>query len=404
MVKKKYRLNERQGMTFDNKQPERFMSQVDVSTKFSEKVSEIEVLATGKWEHPYYGTIEITEDDVDNFIQNFDDKTRKVDIAVDQEHKPSEGAAGWFKSLKKVVQDGKSILKASIEWTGLGKQLLKDGVFKYFSPEFETDYEDQETHDKFPNVLLGGALTNRPYFKSLAPVQLSENLFAGYKPVFTYTQSSKKGGSEMKFTLKELKAKLEADAKFTLPDDADEGQKKRFDEAKAEVAKDVEDKDNAEDEAAQKKAAEKVEADKASESVKGSEQFISKADHAKQMNELKSQMGIVQKQLRFKEVAEQVSSFLFSESNPKGVLLIKNKDKASKILMSAKPEVAKLFTEFLAELAPISAKLFKEEGGDGAGADDKAEALIDEKVKGGMTYSEAVKAVGAFDPDLLAIN
>jgi len=368
----------------------KLIPQIELNEKtFSsrDKTSEIEILHSGEWEHPQYGTIVITEEDIDRFINSFDDKVRKVDIAVDQEHMPEKGAAGWFRSMKKVFEDGKAKLKATVEWTKLGTQLIKDGIFKYFSPEFEFQYEDLETHEIFDNVLLGGALTNRPYFKSLAPVALSENMFAGF------TGNLIVKGGENRMTKDELKAKLAEDPAFVLPEDASEDEKKAYEELKAEPAKDAEDTEKEGDEEEEKE-------------VKGSENFISRAEHLKQMNEIKSQLGIVEKRLRFKEVQEQVSGFVFSESNPDGVLLPKNKEKAADILMAASPKVSQLFSEFLKELPKVSAKLFKEEGGEGVSVNDGKQSKIDSAVaevlnnNKNMKYSEALKVVSRQSPDL----
>jgi phage I-like protein len=359
--------------------------------------SEIEILHAGEWEHPQYGIIRITDDDIDKFIASFNDKVRKVDIAVDQEHMPEKGAAGWFKSLKKVVENGKTKLKASVEWTKLGTQLITDGIFKYFSPEFDFQYEDLETHEMFDNVLLGGALTNRPYFKSLAPVALSENMYAGF------TSKFKEKGGEDTMTKEELKAKLVEDPEFALADDASEEEKKAFEEAKAEIAKEAENEDDAGDEDEDEEGGDEEE-DEEDESVKGSEKFISKADHVKEMNELKSRLGVAEKKLRFKEVQEQVDSFVFSESNPDGVILPKNKEAAVKVLMASNEKVAKLFSEFLASLPKVSAKLFKEEGGDEGQANDnqsKIDAEVEKVMKANsMRYSEALKVVTREKPEL----
>ena len=376
--------------------------QISLSEKtFKQKTTEIEVLHAGEWEHPQYGNVKISEEDIDKFIASFENKVRKVDIAVDQEHMPEKGAAGWYKDLRKVSDNGQSKLMAKIEWTPLGQQMIKDGIFKYFSPEFDFDYEDLETHDHFENVLIGGALTNRPYFKSLAPVALSENMYAG----FTSIKSNEKGG-EKGMTKKELKAKLVEDSKFELAEDASDKEKKLFQEVKAELTKEAEDKEEkerikAEEEA---KAKEEEEKKRAEEALKGSEKFISKADHTKQMNEMKSKMGIVEKKLRFKEVQAEVGGYVFSESNPKGVLLAKNKKAAVELLMAATPKVAKLFSEFLAELAPVSSKLFEEQGGAEGEADKKStieqEALKMVEDKKAKTYGEAIKMLQKEKPDL----
>ena len=372
----------------------------------NKSTSEIEVLHAGKWEHPQYGIIQISDADIDRFISSFNDKVRTVEIAVDQEHMPEKGAAGWFKTLNKYYEDGKTKLKASVEWTKLGKELIKDGIFKYFSPEFDFDYEDLETHEQFDNVLLGGALTNRPYFKSLAPVMLSENMYAGF------TNLKKIKGGEKRMNKEELKAKLVEDAKFSLPEDASDEDKKLFGEVKSEITKETEEKE--EKERAEVEAAEKTEKEKAElekkrkeeedKKKKLSERFISRADHTKELNEVKSAMGIVEKKLRFKEVTEQVKGYIFSESNPNGVLLAKNEKGAVDLIMALNSKTADLFTEFVKGLPKVSAKLFKEEGGEGVAVKDKEEkreAVITKKMKESkMTYSEALKVVSAENPEL----
>ena len=375
--------------------------QIDLGGQtFKEKATEIEVLQSGEWEHPQYGIIRITEDDIDKFVQSFDDGVRKVDIAIDQEHMPEKGAAGWYKSLRKVVEDGKAKLTASVEWTALGKQLLNDGVFKYFSPEFEFDYEDMETHEAFDNVLIGGALTNRPYFKSLAPVMLSENMYARFSDL-----ELSEGGEKEAMTKDELKAQLAEDSEFVLPEDATDEDKAAFEEASTELAEEAENKEEGGEETEEVEEVETEEKEEKDEAVKASENFISKAEHSKQMNELKSKMGVVEKKLRFKEVTTAVQGYVFSESNPDGVLLPKNTEAAINILMASTPKSAKLFTEFLTELPAVSAKLFTEQGGSEGDSGDnaaKVERKADKMIEEGkaQTYGEAVKTLQRNEPEL----
>lgn len=193
-------------------------------------------------------------------------------------------------------------------------------------------------------------------------------------------------------TKEELKAKLAENSDFQLSEDASDDEKKLFEEVKAEIAD---------------KKAEKQEPgdDKKDTEIKGSENFISKSDHVKQMNELKSKMGNLEKKLKFKEVKETVNGFVFSESNPNGILLKKSKESARKILMSANPKTAKLFEEFLGTLPKISDKMFKEVGG-ADGKDNKGAKLMSEARKlmedgKADTYSEAVKRVADENPELL---
>jgi len=142
--------------------------------KLNEDVNEVEILRTGEWDHPQYGKIKITEPVIDNMIKNFYNNVRGVDLAVDQAHKPDDGAAGWFKELRKEDTGIAVRLMAKIEWTPTGKELIKSKIFRYFSPEFTFNYKDAETGNQIKNVLFGGALTNRPFIKGMAPVLLDE--------------------------------------------------------------------------------------------------------------------------------------------------------------------------------------------------------------------------------------
>ena len=190
-------------------------------------------------------------------------------------------------------------------------------------------------------------------------------------------------------TKEELKSKLAEDENFKLPEDASEEEIKLFEEVKAELANSGEKQEEEEDE---------------ENEVKGSEKFISKADHVKQMNELKSQLGILEKKLKFKEVQEEVKGYVFSESNPDGVLLPKNSKLATEILMSANSKTEKLFKEFLAELPKVSKKLFEEQGGDSSkepGFDEiqtEAEKMVEEGKAN--TYGEAIKLLRDKKPEL----
>src|SRR4030067_512363 len=140
------------------------------SVKLGES-KELEIMRTGKWEHPTLGQLEITLNDLDLFVKSFNDNVRGIDIAIDLEHGVTEkkgAAAGWVRSLRK---NGNSLL-ATVEWTELGEEVVKSEQYKYFSPEFKFAYKDDETGKIYRNVLLGGGLTNRPFIKGMEQVVL----------------------------------------------------------------------------------------------------------------------------------------------------------------------------------------------------------------------------------------
>jgi hypothetical protein len=64
---------------------------------------EIQVIPTGKWDHPEYGEMEITSADIAQFVENFKAKLR-LDLSITAGH--DNGMSGgelrairWFKEL-----------------------------------------------------------------------------------------------------------------------------------------------------------------------------------------------------------------------------------------------------------------------------------------------------------------
>jgi len=135
---------------------------------------EIQIIKTGEFQHPVHGRIRITESDLKEMVANFNNQIRGQQIPVDVDHKHELGAVGWFKSIRGPERaNGDFALFASIDWTDKGKDLVKGGAFKYFSPHFG-DWVDPEKDKKYQNVLLSGAITNFPFLKGMQPVSFNE--------------------------------------------------------------------------------------------------------------------------------------------------------------------------------------------------------------------------------------
>jgi len=143
------------------------------SSQVSENSSWVQLLKPGSWEHSEYGPLKFTSARFDHFIKNFNDNVRKIDLAIDTEHEPEKGACGW---IKKLENRGKEGLWALVDWTSKGWELVKDKIFRYLSVEFDDSWTDPESGKEFKDVLFGAALTNRPFIKGMAPVNLSELL------------------------------------------------------------------------------------------------------------------------------------------------------------------------------------------------------------------------------------
>lgn len=379
----------------------KLISRIELNEFSSKKkpISEIEVLTEGYWEHPQYGAIEITPEDIERFINNFNEKVRKIDIAVDQEHKPDLGAAGWFKELKKVIEDGVTKLKAVVEWTDMGKDLLSKGIYKYFSPEFDFEYEDYETHETFENVLLGGALTNRPYFKSLAPVQLSENVFISI--------NEKGGENKMNEENKELNAESEEEVSEEVSEEVEEKSESPEEKPESEDIAEKEEEEVSEEEVGEEEAEESEEESEEEEAEEESEEkepIEASELSAKTFNVLKSKIGVLEKKLKFKEVAEEVSGYVFSESNPEGRLLPKSKDVAQKLLMGLSSRQYELFKEFYNTLPKMSVVMFEEIGKEEDMPINASEQLVNKALEmsktEGIGFGQALKKVSADNPKL----
>lgn len=356
---------------------------------------EIHVLPTGKWDHPVYGEMEITSAHIAEFVKNFKDKVRR-DIPITQGHDNGMSggelpAIGWFTD---VVDRGVNGLWAGVKWTDEGVQLLKQRAFKYFSPEFFEEYEDPETRKKYGHVLVGGALTNKPYFKELAPV------VAFSEPTIIHQFShdmeikdivSKKPeelSDEEKAFLVEHKDELDADqvAAFAsvLPadDEAGDDDGSGADDGDGDGEDDGDEKDMSEKGTVKISAAELA-------------ALRTKADAGAQA------FAEVEKM----KLEKEVEKLVFSESNKEGRILSKNKKAVVDLMVSLSEKQRDQFRNIINNLP--QPKLSFGEIGDGgkteASVFAEVEAKVQEKIKaseGKMSYSEALRQVFAENPDL----
>lgn len=138
----------------------------------------IMMLPQGKFEHPKHGELDFNRDRLLTFKQHFDSNVRQIDIALDSDHTAEDGdtkAYGWFEAMEFRASDGRTPagLWGKVKWTPLGVQALKDDIYRYFSVSFGT-HEDAATGKRTPDVIIGGALTNRPFLKVMPAVTLAE--------------------------------------------------------------------------------------------------------------------------------------------------------------------------------------------------------------------------------------
>ncbi|HNV18275.1 MAG TPA: phage protease [Rectinema sp.] len=137
----------------------------------AEVQSWIQAMPLGKYSHPIYGEIDITPDKVKRFAANVNSRVRTTELDIDYDHKEYSGeAAGWIKQAEP-RDNGLWIL---VEWTAKAWEAIKSKAYRYFSPEFDDEWSDPKTGEKYTDVLFGGGITNRPFLKDILPLNLSE--------------------------------------------------------------------------------------------------------------------------------------------------------------------------------------------------------------------------------------
>lgn len=168
--------------------------------------SKVQILRTWKFKHPQYWEFEISKKDLAEFKENFDAKIRGVDLAVDENHDGNHKAVGWY---KEVLQEWEKLF-AVIEWTKEGLQLLKEKVYRYFSPELYFDFQDEESGQIIKNLLIGWGITNRPFFKNMEalaacePENTTKNYFLSIDNMKTFKELNETLNSKDKLSFSEL--------------------------------------------------------------------------------------------------------------------------------------------------------------------------------------------------------
>ena len=133
----------------------------------------IHALPFGQYKHPLYGVIDASLDKINGLADSVKKKVRGIDpsINVNHDNESPDGAAAWVKDAQ-VRSNG---LWLFVDFVKDAAEKVKEKKFKYFSLEFADEWEDAQGN-KFNDVVVGGALTNRPFMKNLVPINLSESV------------------------------------------------------------------------------------------------------------------------------------------------------------------------------------------------------------------------------------
>lgn len=118
----------------------------------------------GKHKHPDYGLVDITKERNERFVANMNNGVYQKRIPIDGEHKTKVSGAFAYIDTMRLNEDG-SVDAHIDEWTDRGAAMVKAGRFSYFSPEWYDRWPEPFSEIEHDDVAIGGALTNRPFFK-----------------------------------------------------------------------------------------------------------------------------------------------------------------------------------------------------------------------------------------------
>lgn len=375
---------------------------------------QLEVLKTGSWNMPK-GKFTLTANDLQEMRQNYLADVRphssKTGLPVDEEH-DKKAALAWLKNPSvEANEKGGHTLFMDAELTGSGAQKVKDGTYKFFSPEVHFQHDDPEgVLPKLRNVLMGGGFTNRPLFKGLSGIPAltasdgtadEDNKIYVNERTTTVDLSTIRTKKNADVTEEERKL-LDA-AKDQLTD----GERQEFypDDAAAAAAAQKAADDKA---AADKAAADKAEADKKTAGVTANDAVVTlTASEAAELKENAAKGLEASERIAFMDAEKEVTEMCFSEGSLKLPTDMK-KDVTTLWLNASEEEKATLQKVFEKAAPMIDANDTKQLGtGQGDGQGD-ARALLDEKAAEleaseaykGKPYSEVLKAARAQNPDL----
>lgn len=130
---------------------------------------------SGNYTHPKWGKVKASSERNARFVDGFRQGVYGQQLPVDVEHEGKAwGAVGYLKDLR---QNSDGSVDAQVDWNDRGRLLIKQDRFKYISPEWYDEWQDPATDRVYKDVLIGAALTTRPFFKegALRPLVASEH-------------------------------------------------------------------------------------------------------------------------------------------------------------------------------------------------------------------------------------
>jgi hypothetical protein len=132
------------------------------------------VVPFGDWKHPFYGEEVIDKTRADRFATNFKNNAFGNELHGNYDHgldaAKGNKASAWVKDVD-VTDDG---LALYVKFTDTAREEVERGEWRYISPEWYDEFENPATRETHHDVLAGFALTNVPFLRGIAPINMSD--------------------------------------------------------------------------------------------------------------------------------------------------------------------------------------------------------------------------------------
>jgi hypothetical protein len=139
----------------------------DIDNKYKVKIP---IAKIGNWKHPVYGDLSYSEETLRELQANVEKGAAGFEPPLFIGHpRDTEGGAAAEGYLEKTERVGEVLYGV---WSVNSKVYrdIEDGKYRYSSSEFITKFKDKKTGNSIGIVLVGMALTNRPFIPNLPKV------------------------------------------------------------------------------------------------------------------------------------------------------------------------------------------------------------------------------------------
>ncbi|KEO81043.1 phage protease [Tumebacillus flagellatus] len=153
----------------------------------------IPAMKIGRWQHPTYGVIDITQQKLDevkrNFLEGTIGRRAFIRIAHDKDNAPTFGGAPAEAWIDELVQEGDILFALAEPTDGKVVEMIKTQKYRYASPEYQDNYKSKIDGSSKGAVLEAIALTNEPFLTGLPEnIMLSDppdTVYLNFKEVST---------------------------------------------------------------------------------------------------------------------------------------------------------------------------------------------------------------------------